>query len=728
MQTIINGNGLVRVLLFGILVGNAPCLDAHATDVTEITSKLTPQPQHMTLGEGSFNLTVSPVVVQLPVGVEHEGCRNVLAAMLQRANVEIRSATTEGHTFVIGKQDAVPELPTQGQADEGYVLRVTSDGVTAQGASAAGLLYAAQTLRQLARAFAADGQLPALTIVDYPEFRLRGIYIEGGQERYGRIVAKDYLCEQIRQLAEFKMNTLAVECYNLFPYASFPACADQGTLSESDCHEIVAEAKRYHVTIVPSLQTLAQAYELVWQCDEGTPYRESPAPGLMCPSNPDIYPLIKGLYRDLLTRFDNSPIIGIGCSEIDMQWKQQYCPACQRRIEAGETVRDLLLGHAVRCIAAVHEVSAELGRPIRPLMWGDEFYMYGPGKDWVGIDRIPQDTVMGYWKYWPDYAGINALLQRGYDVLGISAMYNHSFYLADLSPADPPKAWPPMEQTGTRNIASLFQAADEARRTSHSGEFWGVATASFSKHRLRAFDSIWYGFALNGHVGWSHPERSLDDYQNSFTRAFVRHYYDVRTDEAADALARVYAGLDRCKSQLELANQTLNDVVGVYDTQEPGYQGNTLVEAFRRVGELTSVEGEPNPALVKIRDAATSVVKDSTELMALIDAQKPHVGRVQALADLWLAGEKIAAHAQRQLLLIDAQSVLKRAQELSPESVRGQVVDEAKRWAVHRERVQRIHDASKSMYSQGDPLGLTLLLGDIATIQTQLRSLAEAKD
>ncbi len=91
-------------------------------------------------------------------------------------------------------------------------------------------------------------------------------------------------------------------------------------------------------------------------------------------------------------------------------------------------------------------------------MWADEFYMYGPGKDWVGIDRIPRDTVMGYWKYWSDYAGIDGLLERGYDVLGISAMYNHTFYLADLSPGKPTKAWPPMEQTGVRNIVGYALA------------------------------------------------------------------------------------------------------------------------------------------------------------------------------------------------------------------------------------------------------------------------------
>ncbi len=184
----------------------------------------------------------------------------------------------------------------------------------------------------------------------------------------------------------------------------------------------------------------------------------------------------------------------------------------------------------------MQELSQELGRPVRPLMWGDEFYMYGPGRDWVGIERIPKSVVMGYWKYWPDYAGIGGLLERGYDVLGISAMYNHCFYLADLSPEDPPKSWPSMEQTGVRNITEMVRDADAARQAHPEREFLGVATASFSKHRLRAFDSIWYGFVLNGQCTWSQPQRPLTAYQRDFTRAFVRHWFDVRAERHADTV------------------------------------------------------------------------------------------------------------------------------------------------------------------------------------------------
>ncbi|MHB8969619.1 MAG: glycoside hydrolase family 20 zincin-like fold domain-containing protein [Pirellulaceae bacterium] len=716
----------VGMLVWANLACAGVCAENLTSDLSEITTLLTPRPQQVIAGEGHFSLRDQAWAVSLPDGPEHEFCRSVLTTGLQQAGVKIQEARNDGHTFVIGRPVELPALPNQGQANEAYVLCISPTGVMARGASPAGVLYASQTLRQLLRITAETGRLPCLTIVDYPTFRMRGVYIEGGQERFGRIVAKDYLLEQIRRLAEFKMNTLVIECYNLFPFASFPACADEGTLTETDCREILAESKRCHVTIIPSLQTLAQASELVWNCPEGSPFRETTAPGLMCPSNPALYPFITGLYRDLLQRFEDAPIIGIGCSEIDMQWQGRYCPACRPRIDAGETVRELLLGHAEKCIAAVQNVSAELGRPVRPLMWADEFYMYGPGKDWVGIERIPHETVMGYWKYWSDYSGIAGLLERGYDVLGISAMYNHSFYLADLSPDKPPKTWPPMEQTGVRNIAAMLCQAATPRQDPASSQFWGAATASFSKHRLRAFDSIWYGFALNGHATWSHPQLALDDYQAAFTKAFARHFYDARTDAAANALADTYQRLDRCKSALELANQTLGDVVGVVDTQEPGYIGNTLMGAFRRCATLMAASDKERTHLTEIREAARQVLQESSDALTLLDAQKPQVGRDRELADLELAAEKIAAHAERQILLIDTQEALMRAAGQPPE-LRGQsLAGLPQRWTAHRERIERLLLSVNGLAARGDPLGLAALLRDLAQIESHVTRVATA--
>lgn len=113
-------------------------------------------------------------------------------------------------------------------------------------------------------------------------------------------------------------------------------------------------------------------------------------------------------------------------------------------------------------------------------------------------------------------------------------------------------------------------------------------------------------------------------------------------------------------------------------------------------------------------------------MATLVDAQKPHVGRVRELADLWLAAEKIAAHAQRQLLMIDAQGALMQAEGQPAELVRKRIVGEAERWAAHRERTKRIVRRSDHLYSEGDPLGLTALLRDMAAIETHLKSVAES--
>lgn len=694
------------------LVGPGVALAA-PMDGPALLARLTPQPQQLTIEEGHLPLRGARLSLSVPRGPEHAACREVLETALEAAGAGVTVVLTDGgYQFVEGDPPDLPPLPTAGPAPEqGYVLAIGPRGIAARAGSPEGLLNAAQCLRQIARLGAESGALPCLTIVDWPEFRWRGVYIEGGQERFGRIVDADYLCEQIRRLSEFRMNALVVECYNLFPYPSFPECADEGTLTVEECRAIVAESRRWHVTLMPSLQTLAQAYELVWLSEAGAPYRESTAPGMMCPSTHEVYPFIRGLYRDLLTLFDETPMIGVGCSEIDMQWQGRYCPKCAARVAAGETVRDLLLGHAEKCIAAVHGLARETGRDVRPLMWADEFTMYGPGRDWVGIERIPRDTVMGYWKYWPDYAGIDGLLARGHDVFGISAIYNHCFYLADISPEDPPKSWPSMEQTGVANITGMMQTADAARRASAGASFLGTATASFSKHRLRAFDSLWYGFALNAQCTWSGPERPLADYQRDFTRAFTRHYYDARTEESARALATAWERLDECKSRLELANQTVHDVVGVVDTQEAGYIGNTFSDAFRRVGELTRADGTPDPALGGILRSAERVRTEARGLKGLLETQRCSVGDARALADLWLAAEQIEAHAERQLLMAKTQAALARgASEAERLALAG-------RWSAHALRMEEVLARVSDLYSRGDPCGLRGLLGEVRALE-----------
>lgn len=671
-----------------------------------IRDRLLPSPQEISTLQGALELPALGRALRLPAGPANVACGRAVRDALRMASVVPAAASsTRLCEFALGEAPALPDLPT---GTEAYVLAVGEAGIAARAGGPAGLLYAAETLKQLVRLFAAEGRIPAMAIRDWPNSPMRGIYIEGGQERHGRIVDTEYLKAQIRRLASQKMNTLVVEAYNLFPYASFPGCADDGTLTRGQCREIIEEARRYHVTLVPSLQTLAQAYELVWANPAGEPYREATAPGLICPSNPEVYPFIKGLYRDLLTWFDQSPMIGIGCSEIDMQWQSRYCPRCKARIDRGETVRDLLLDHAERCIQAVHELSAEMGRPVRPLMWGDEFYMYGPGHDWVGLDRIPRDVIMGYWKYWPDYQGIAGLMDRGYDVFGVSAIYNHCFYLADLSPAEPRKSWPTMEDTGLTNIAGLAEAGSSAAALHTGQRFLGVATASFSKHRLRAFDTLWTGFALNAQCLWSGQGATCDDTLATFLPAYVQHTYDCRTGGSVDRLTGLLKELDALKSTQELANQKLNDVVGVVDTQEANYLGNTVLGAYRKCRGMVEPTGLLSHDLAVIREAAERTALRADQIREELQGAYGR-GQVRELA---LAAAKIANHARRQALLIDSAAAVARASSQTPSRARQAMRGLGARWSRQVTEVKALLRSSAGLATQGDPTGFGLVLAD----------------
>ena len=105
---------------------------------------------------------------------------------------------------------------------------------------------------------------------------------------------------------------------------------------------------------MPSVQSLAQTYSVIWTCDEGKPYREKDAPGLLCPSRPENLPFLKGLYKDLIAMFRYSPYLGVGCSEVEMQWQGHFCPLCKKRIDAGETVHDIHSVHVARCARGGH--------------------------------------------------------------------------------------------------------------------------------------------------------------------------------------------------------------------------------------------------------------------------------------------------------------------------------------------------------------------------------------
>ena len=540
---------------------------------------------------------------------------------------------------------------------EGYVLSVNKNGVLIAARDDGGLFYGVQTLIQLLQQSRREkADIPGMQITDWPTFGWRARYFDASQYLGTIVMTRAELEREIKLLARFKLNWLCFDAYNVVPFKSFPACADANTLSLADWEYLVELAHRYHVTLVPSLQSFAQMYQVIWQCDAGKPYREETAPGLICPSRPENIAFLQGLYRDLISVFKYSPVLGIGCSEVGMQWQKKYCPLCEARIKSGESLSDIYCKHVHDCVHAVEAAGKEAGRNVRPMMWGDEFYMGYDGKFWTGIEMIPTNTVMGHWKYWKSYEGIAGLQQRGYDVFFLSATYQQNLFLIDLSPEDPPAVdgkWADLTSSGIRNVADQAQQAASDREKNLPGKILGGGCATFSQHDLRGWDTTWFAYALQAEYSWGDAKEPLDKILPEFTDRFAATFYGTRDEEATAEIASAYRILDAVKSDLERNNYLIRDFIGIYDVQDLCYTGNTLEDSLKLIDELAAHPKGAGKTIEDIRQRCEHALAAAEPLRQKLAALTPHVDNAESLQYLISAPHKMENHAQRTRLLLD---------------------------------------------------------------------------
>jgi hypothetical protein len=659
---------------------------ARGGDASPARLQLIPQPHQWQATGPGFEAPAARCLCVTEGGADRFAARLVRDSLRETHGIDcelvaLAQPNTNTHRLWLGTSTNLPAalddpLPP---SDEGYRLQVTPKGVLLVASGEAGLFYGGQTLIQLLEQAQRDHTpIPGAVITDVPTFAWRGRYFDGSQYLGSVVVTRANLERELKLLARFKLNCLCFDAYNLVPFKSFPACADGNTLSLADWEALVELAHRYHVTLIPSLQSFAQIYQVIWNCDAGKPFREETAPGLICPSRPENIRFLQGLYRDLMGVFRYTPILGIGCSEVDMQWQKHYCPRCRQRIDRGETLHQIYTGHVRACAQAVDAAARESGRSVRPMMWADEFYCGYGNERWVGIDSIPTNTVMGHWQYWSryqnlatqktnDYDGISGLLQRGFDVFFLSASFEFNTYLHDLSPKDPTEGkWNVLYDSGIYNIADQARWAQVYQRQSGPGRVLGGGCATFSQHDIRCWDTTWFAYALQGEYSWGNPDRPLPELLPDFIEAFAATFYGARDRQAAQEIAAAYRELDSAKSDLERNNYLIRDIIGEFDIHDAAYIDNTLEGSLKLIGELGAHPKGPGKSLADVHRRAEHV----REVAAVFRHRlAPLVSRVQNVSSfhfLLSAAHKIENHAQRTLFLLDLASALAEAGSKSP--------------------------------------------------------------
>jgi len=173
-----------------------------------ITDRIVPTPRQIFAGDGTLSFQIVGLRLQLPAGQQQalaysrQCVENLLGQPLRDSDVGGPAVAIRIAGASEADSSAVPDHP------EGYTLQVSEAGIRIVGQNAAGCYCATQTLRQIAKVENGRLTCPSITIVDWPDYAHRGLFIE---DFWGtdRMSLDDYRA-LLDQCAALKFNTMAI--------------------------------------------------------------------------------------------------------------------------------------------------------------------------------------------------------------------------------------------------------------------------------------------------------------------------------------------------------------------------------------------------------------------------------------------------------------------------------------------------------------------------------------
>jgi hypothetical protein len=255
---------------------------------------------------------------------------------------------------------------------EGYLLRVSADGVEAVGRDRRGAQYAIATLLQLAEVRGSDVVLRGAEIRDWPYQPVRMVHLflpSTEHLAYARRYLRDFLLR-------YKFNGLFLETAGGVRYANRPEIAvaarrfadhiraigdtspvyrenvplgPNGRFQDSthwhlaggrylepdDLTHLCEWARDLDLDVVPEIQSLAHVYYLATAYREIAELQDADLPDAYCPSNPKSYEVLFDVMSTILDL--------TGCRSVHIghdEWRAGgLCPACSQR-DPGELLAE----------------------------------------------------------------------------------------------------------------------------------------------------------------------------------------------------------------------------------------------------------------------------------------------------------------------------------------------------------------------------------------------------
>ena len=491
----------IRLTLLLLFIGPLVISDHAQTQTNAIASRIQiiPQPREVKLASENFPLDRnSSITLADPSSVDDRFAANdFIEDAKQTSGINLKITRGKGRqTILIGSlnlpavtsalKKAGVTLPTS-LNEEGYVLIVKSDAVVVAGASAAGVFYGMQTLKQLVRGNAdSGGYVQGVTIVDWPAMRWRGVSDDISR---GPVPTLAYIKRQLRTFAMYKLNMHSFYMEHTFSSKAHPLIGPEGgSLTPDEIRELVAYAKSYHIELVPEQQTFGHLHKAL-KYEKYNPLAETPYGDVLSPQQEGTYKLVADWYRELNELFPGK-FFHIGEDETFELGEGQSREAARVKgvgavyFEHLNRIRDLLKTYDRKLI-----------------FWGDIALNH---PDLIG--NIPKEMIVANWDYGPkdDYTSrIKPFKDAGLEQFVCPGVWgwNQIFPNVDAS---------------SKNIINFVRDGQKAGAT-------GMLNTSWDDDGESLFEMTWYGIVLGAAASWQHEAVDQKQFDADFDWSFFRN-------------------------------------------------------------------------------------------------------------------------------------------------------------------------------------------------------------
>lgn len=355
--------------------------------------------------------------------------------------------------------------------EEGYRLEVQPEAVRLEAASAAGVFYGLQSLRQMLpveiesrKKVEAHWRVPCALIEDHPRFRWRGHMLDEGRHFQGKETVKRALdLMALQKLNVFHWHLTEDQGWRI-EIKKYPRLTEIGSrragstsswvakkhdgiphggfYTQEEIREIVAYAAERHITVVPEIEMPGHSQAALAACPEisctGGPFEVSTRfgihPDIYCAGKETTFEFLQNVMDEVLELFP-SPFIHIGGDEAPKaRWKA--CPDCQQRMKA-EGLKD---EEALQVYFVNRMVDYITQRGRRVIGWS-EILHEGLAENtivqyWVGRSKKFRDALRTQGREIVNSFCASAYLDYNYKLISLRRAYRFEPLFRDLEPAE----------------------------------------------------------------------------------------------------------------------------------------------------------------------------------------------------------------------------------------------------------------------------------------------------